>query len=142
MLVSHPRQIESKLQGVMGAFAFFSKSPNGQPVLELKWSDINFVCFCLYLLIFVICFIFSFFLSFTLPVAALWDLNVGGISETFWVQWTFLLHASELCFFTFEFLSLNYAIFMSSDSQCELSDLFPKTSFSSSLINIILIGQN
>lgn len=52
-----PGQIESKLQGMMEAFVFFSKSPNGQPRLEQKWSDI-LVLFCFLCLLAGFCYLF------------------------------------------------------------------------------------
>lgn len=56
-----PGQIESKLQGVMEAFVFFPKSPNGQPMLEQKWSDILVLfvsVFTCWVLLFVLIFFF------------------------------------------------------------------------------------
>lgn len=59
-----PGHIKSKLRRVMEAFVFFSKSPNGQPMLEQKWSDILVLLvsvFTFWVLLFVLNFL-SFFI--------------------------------------------------------------------------------
>lgn len=124
-----------------GSIFFFFKVPQWTAKVGtiVEWP-ISFLYFWFCVLVFVVCFRFFFpSVSLVSPVLASWDLNVGEISETFWEPWTVPPYTLKFCFsLPLNLISKSLWLHVSWLPRCELSDLCPKTPFSSSLINIPL----